>query len=132
MGVAARHPPHRPPRATHQISEHTQEGGCGRTVPQRIGRPWSEGYVEVGTGVGTVRASATPTSRLTHGEMRVGSRRAGSKWGREDSNLRRLSRRVYSPFPLAARAHPRGAADCSFGQMDRFDVAVIGAGPAGS
>ena len=29
------------------------------------------------------------------------------KWGREDSNLRRLSRRVYSPFPLAARAHPR-------------------------
>src|SRR5436309_1376182 len=32
-------------------------------------------------------------------------------WGREDSNLRRLSRRVYSPFPLAARAHPleRGA-----------------------
>src|SRR4051795_4318504 len=32
------------------------------------------------------------------------------KWGREDSNLRRLSRRVYSPFPLATRAHPRGAA----------------------
>jgi hypothetical protein len=30
-----------------------------------------------------------------------------SEWGREDSNLRRLSRRVYSPFPLAARAHPR-------------------------
>ena len=30
-----------------------------------------------------------------------------SQWGREDSNLRRLSRRVYSPFPLAARAHPR-------------------------
>ncbi len=28
------------------------------------------------------------------------------QWGREDSNLRRLSRRVYSPFPLAARAHP--------------------------
>ena len=28
------------------------------------------------------------------------------RWGREDSNLRRLSRRVYSPFPLAARAHP--------------------------
>src|SRR5437868_9583070 len=32
---------------------------------------------------------------------------AGSEWGREDSNLRRLSRRVYSPFPLATRAHPR-------------------------
>ena len=31
----------------------------------------------------------------------------GGLWGREDSNLRRLSRRVYSPFPLAARAHPR-------------------------
>src|SRR5256885_291060 len=34
-------------------------------------------------------------------------------WGREDSNLRRLSRRVYSPFPLAARAHPQGADHCS-------------------
>ena len=32
-----------------------------------------------------------------------------AEWGREDSNLRRLSRRVYSPFPLAARAHPLGA-----------------------
>src|SRR3989440_8365812 len=31
----------------------------------------------------------------------------GREWGREDSNLRRLSRRVYSPFPLATRAHPR-------------------------
>src|SRR5919197_976960 len=31
-----------------------------------------------------------------------------TRWGREDSNLRRLSRRVYSPFPLAARAHPQG------------------------
>ena len=28
-------------------------------------------------------------------------------WGREDSNLRRLSRQVYSLLPLAARAHPR-------------------------
>ena len=33
-----------------------------------------------------------------------------AEWGREDSNLRRLSRRVYSPFPLAARAHPLGDA----------------------
>jgi hypothetical protein len=29
-------------------------------------------------------------------------------WGREDSNLRRLSRQVYSLLPLAARAHPHG------------------------
>src|SRR5918992_263884 len=36
--------------------------------------------------------------------------RAEKEWGREDSNLRRLSRRVYSPFPLATRAHPRGRA----------------------
>src|SRR4028119_1355802 len=28
------------------------------------------------------------------------------RWGREDSNLRRLSRQVYSLLPLAARAHP--------------------------
>src|SRR5690349_9391316 len=34
---------------------------------------------------------------------------ANARWGREDSNLRRLSRRVYSPFPLATRAHPRGS-----------------------
>src|SRR5438270_397214 len=38
-----------------------------------------------------------------------------SEWGLEDSNLRRLSRRVYSPFPLAARAHPRSGRHCSFG-----------------
>jgi hypothetical protein len=35
------------------------------------------------------------------------------EWGREDSNLRRLSRRVYSPFPLAARAHPQSVGKCS-------------------
>src|SRR5918992_3465966 len=28
-------------------------------------------------------------------------------WGREDSNLRRRSRQIYSLLPLAARAHPR-------------------------
>src|SRR5919199_3573075 len=55
-----------------------------------------------------------------------------AEWGREDSNLRRLSRRVYSPFPLAARAHPQGAANCSLGRLERFDVIVVGAGPAGS
>src|SRR4051794_22383438 len=55
-----------------------------------------------------------------------------AEWGREDSNLRRLSRRVYSPFPLAARAHPLGDVDCSLGVMERFDVVVVGAGPAGS
>src|ERR671921_2160356 len=27
-------------------------------------------------------------------------------WGREDSNLRRRSRQIYSLLPLAARAHP--------------------------
>src|SRR5438309_11689619 len=53
------------------------------------------------------------------------------KWGREDSNLRRLSRRVYSPFPLAARAHPRGGRLYPR-LMAAHDVAVIGAGPAGS
>jgi hypothetical protein len=31
-----------------------------------------------------------------------------AEWGRQDSNLRRLSRRFYRPFPLAARALPRG------------------------
>src|SRR5215204_2641846 len=30
-----------------------------------------------------------------------------SSWGREDSNLRRRSRQIYSLLPLAARAHPR-------------------------
>src|SRR5262249_41679629 len=110
------------------------------------------------------------------------------EWGREDSNLRRLSQRVYSPSPLAAREHPleqadcsrapfrrrggpcpprpqplprrssakshhgaqapglfavnpsplaarehpREQADCSLHLMERFDVAVVGAGPAGS
>src|SRR6185437_3575237 len=53
-------------------------------------------------------------------------------WGREDSNLRRLSRRVYSPFPLAARAHPRGGRIVALSPMEEFDVAIVGAGPAGS
>src|SRR4249920_3590925 len=60
------------------------------------------------------------------------ARLPSGEWGREDSNLRRLSRRVYSPFPLAARAHPLGAVDCSLRFVERFDVAVVGAGPAGS
>ena len=55
-----------------------------------------------------------------------------SEWGREDSNLRRLSRRVYSPFPLAARAHPRESADCSLWPVKNDDVLVVGGGPAGS
>ena len=56
-----------------------------------------------------------------------------SEWGREDSNLRRLSRRVYSPFPLAARAHPLGSAPhCSLLVVKRYDAIVVGGGPAGS
>src|SRR5205823_9823523 len=46
--------------------------------------------------------SGTSTIEVSHRE-----------WGREDSNLRRLSRRVYSPFPLATRAHPREDGHCS-------------------
>ena len=43
-------------------------------------------------------------------KLRANVSRPRQQWGREDSNLRRLSRRVYSPFPLATRAHPRAAA----------------------
>src|SRR5207247_3377031 len=50
----------------------------------------------------------------------------------EDSDLRRLRRRVYSSFPLAARAHPRERAHCSLDCMERFDAVVVGAGPGGS
>src|SRR5215207_494573 len=35
------------------------------------------------------------------------SYRGTFSWGREDSNLRRRSRQIYSLLPLAARAHPR-------------------------
>src|SRR3954451_8045403 len=34
-----------------------------------------------------------------------------TEWGEEDSNLRRLSRRVYSALPLTARASPRRASE---------------------
>src|SRR5207249_11542975 len=41
------------------------------------------------------------------------------EWGREDSNLRRLSRRFYRPLPLAARAHPReNGGHCSLAGME--------------
>src|SRR4029077_7270576 len=42
------------------------------------------------------------------------------KWGREDSNLRRQSQRVYSPSPLAAREHPQGSGDWSAGANPRL------------
>ena len=46
------------------------------------------------------------------------------EWGREDSNLRRLSRRFYRPLPLAARAHPRES-----GQFSRsLSRVVLGIG----
>src|SRR5215210_2346796 len=38
---------------------------------------------------------------------RLSYRGTFSLWGREDSNLRRRSRQIYSLLPLAARAHPR-------------------------
>src|SRR5439155_5731042 len=50
--------------------------------------------------------------------------------------LRRLSQRVYSPSPLAAREHPRERAILarwtSISRVERFDAIVVGAGPAGS
>ena len=68
-----------------------------------------------------------------NGIAAAGRRVARERWGREDSNLRRLSRRVYSPFPLAARAHPLGSGPhCSLRAVERFDVLVVGGGPAGS
>src|SRR4029453_15545545 len=54
---------------------------------------------------------------------------ASETWGREDSNLRRLSQRVYSPSPLATREHPQGANIVS---PEGFEAVLGGAGPAGS
>lgn len=42
----------------------------------------------------------------TLGTIDLSQERRG--WWEKDSNLRRLSRQVYSLFPLAARAHPQG------------------------
>ena len=59
-------------------------------------------------------------------------------WAEEDSNLRRLSQRVYSPSPLATRESALAEGDSTGGpgariaEVDRFDVLVVGAGPAGS
>ena len=49
----------------------------------------------------TTRPKGAPPSRK--------AKRCEGKWGREDSNLRRQSQRVYSPSPLAAREHPLGS-----------------------
>jgi hypothetical protein len=51
-------------------------------------------------------ANPALAAHVTFGGMRFPAWVDRAEWGREDSNLRRLSRRVYSPFPLAARAHP--------------------------
>src|SRR5436305_13599812 len=62
------------------------------------------------------------------------SARMREEWGREDSNLRRLSRRVYSPFPLATRAHPRERSSVIVTSLlvRSYDAIVVGAGPAES
>ena len=71
-----------------------------------------------------------PCSRRGHtGETLVSP---VSLWGREDSNLRRLSRRVYSPFPLAARAHPRGAGIVAAGSPRSRDRGSAASAPIGS
>ena len=101
--------------------------GAKATIPAPGGvpeRPKGTGCKPVGSAYG---GSNPPAPHRTG----CGLRRLARPWGREDSNLRRLSRRVYSPFPLAARAHPRERADCSFGPVSAFDVAIVGAGPAG-
>src|SRR5207302_9046996 len=51
-------------------------------------------------------------------------KRCAGKWGREDSNLRRLSRRFYRPLPLAARAHRREDGQCSLAIVKRPVAAV--------
>jgi hypothetical protein len=51
------------------------------------------------------RQAASERPYLTTAFLRRRPRKR--EWGREDSNLRRLSRRVYSPLPLTARALPR-------------------------
>src|SRR6185503_3728946 len=80
--------------------------------------PTEEGHVPL-VRVAWIRPAAQgslwPTARGEHlpRAIELGTGMKRPEWGREDSNLRRLSRRVYSPFPLAARAHPRGGADCT-------------------
>src|SRR5206468_4330316 len=83
---------------------------------------------------GSARLAAACTTPVAAGLRET----VATRWGREDSNLRRLSRRVYSPFPLATRAHPR-VGHCSqpsppstITVVARYDVIVVGAGPAGS
>jgi hypothetical protein len=70
-------------------------------VPERTGRVGVHERV-----AGDVGARSCSTGEQERGEHDRQDAPA-LEWGREDSNLRRLSRRVYSPFPLAARAHPR-------------------------
>src|SRR3954468_1100862 len=76
-----------------------------------------------------VRSSAGQRSSSTRGSVKIrtqSSRSPGSgrrpkrrsvvtedKWWGQDSNLRRLSQRVYSPSPLTAREPHRGSAESS-------------------
>jgi hypothetical protein len=65
---------------------------------------------------GNEGTDARAVRRACRGERKAKRAKPG-EWGREDSNLRRQSQRVYSPSPLAAREHPPGDGHCSCGRI---------------
>jgi hypothetical protein len=88
------------------------------TFPQTPAHKLGLGRIRVRADAGTRTPDPLLTMEVLYQLSYVGARRSLApisaseggaywQWGEQDSNLRRLSQRVYSASPLAARTSPR-------------------------
>ena len=104
---------------------------CTRSVDIAFGWLFLGGERLERTAVASARAPTDPADRqqTAPDPGRVGGR-SYRAWRVKDSNLRRLSRRIYSPLPLAARA-TRRAAGTGAKQYNDARTRVLGSTRAG-
>ena len=86
-------------------------GACCQRRPVRRPGPESNGPAPRAQRLGPIGRSG-PDARKPPHEAGVACLVDAHQWQVKDSNLRRLSRRIYSPLPLATRATCRGSPDC--------------------
>ena len=85
-----------------QAQRAARDPGHGRVREGRRDPGRDAGREPAGCRVVSFKAPAGPAGEAGIEQIKLDYR----GWGREDSNLRRLSQRVYSPSPLATRVHP--------------------------